>query len=329
MSAPSHSDASDDELARLLSAAFEGSGRPTMPAGRRVQVISLLTGLIADKRRLESYASTPGFESQPREADAPPDPAIVAEGFSALPDDELAALALSPRALVALRGHLEDPENRCGEWFPRAVIAAHVGRPEVKELVEHARRRVARLIAERNATILKIPPAQKPRGWAPKAVQWGRKLAPLAASLLVGVLLGTTAFRSGGEPSSFDVSVASVPSPTRGPGERPGVKVEIRGEGFVALVALAPGRRPEVVPGLGVDDVPVKEGSPAVVQLPESTTEVLSVVTETPASEPLRRALREKAFEPGQLEGLKAFVRAALEAKGFRRMALETTILAK
>ena len=80
---------------------------------------------------------------------------------------------------------------------------------------------------------------------------------------------------------------------------------------------------------MGVDDVPVRGGFPAIVQVPESTVGVLSVVTETPASEPLRRALREKTFDPGRLDELKAFVKSALEAKGYRRMALVTVSLGK
>jgi hypothetical protein len=117
--------------------------------------------------------------------------------------------------------------------------------------------------------------------------------------------------------------------PSRGVGEQPGVRIESGGDGFVTLVLLSPGLRQEVVPGAGVDDVPVRPGAPAIVPVPASTSGVLSVVTETPASEPLRRALREKRFEPGQAGELEAFVRSTLESKGYRRKALGWASLGK
>ena len=151
-------DASDRELAgELLQAA------PAIPEGRREVVVELLTGLVAEGTRLQGYeASLRGLRGAIAAPEAEPHPSdsgaieavhgrILAQGFAVLPDAELTALALSPRAVAALSERLKAPEAEIGDWFPTAVIAAHRDLPEVKEMAQRMRERVARLISERES----------------------------------------------------------------------------------------------------------------------------------------------------------------------------------
>ncbi len=149
--------ASDARLAREL----VGAG-PELPEGRREAVVALLTGLMADRERLDDYqgclksmlkGATPE-RAEPSESLVidERDERIAAEGFSWIPDEGLAALALSPRGLKALYELLEEPETETGEWFMDAMSAAHADRPKVVELEIHARERIARLLAEHDSS---------------------------------------------------------------------------------------------------------------------------------------------------------------------------------
>jgi hypothetical protein len=150
--------------------------------------------------------------------------------------------------------------------------------------------------------------------------------AAIAASLLIGlgILIASKLPRGGGT----EVLVANA-SPVYGPGR--GAERELRVEmrcdlaGFAAVLALAPTRWPEIFPGPGGEDIPITSGVPKEFgPLTPGTTRVLFVVTETPAAEPIRKALRGKTFTPDQVDELQAFLRSALEAKGYRRMGFGT-----
>jgi len=147
----------DDDLAGALAAEFVQSGRPSVPSGRRERIIPLLTGLMADRRRLDNYTESLAIEYERREVGPAAvdrlgldgrDERIAAHGFSDLPDEQLAALALSPDALEALYEYLEAPETLSGDWLMDAMMAAHGDRPELRELDEHAKATIARLSQE-------------------------------------------------------------------------------------------------------------------------------------------------------------------------------------
>jgi hypothetical protein len=134
---------------------------PSLPEGRRGAVISLLTGLMADGERMDRYVASLKTAIDDRGTEwAAIDrfhrlneaqttiSLITAEGFSRLGDEHLAALAVSPRALKALYEHLEAPETLSGDWLMDAMMAAHGDRPELRELDEHAKAMIARLIQE-------------------------------------------------------------------------------------------------------------------------------------------------------------------------------------
>ncbi len=338
MSSTTYRNHADDDLAGALAAEFVQSGRPTVPPGRRERIVALLTGLMADRRRLDDYTESLAIEYERREVDPAAvdrlgldgrDERIAARGFSDLPDERLAALALSPAALEALYEYLEAPETLSGDWLMDAMTAAHGDRPELRELDEHAKATIARLLGESSPPVVPFASERATRRFDPAVLRWGVRIGSLAASLLLGVLIGTTAFRDGDGSEPFPVTASSSPSPTRGSGDQPGVKVESGRDGFVTVVALAPGNHMKVVPVLGADDVPVRKGGAAVVPVPEEAAAVLALVTETPAGEPVRRALRDKAFEPGRIGELKAFLKSALEAKGYRRMGFGEVSLGK
>ncbi len=338
MSSTTYRNHADDDLAGALAAEFVQSGRPSVPSGQRERIVALLTGLMADRRRLDDYTESLAIEFERREVDPAAvdrlglderDERIAAHGFSELPDELLAALALSPGALEALYEYLEAPETLSGDWLMDAMMAAHGDRPELQELDRHARRTIARLLGESSPPVVPAAPERATRRLPPAVLRWGGGIGSLAASLLLGVLIGTTAFRGGDGSGPFPVTASSSPSPTRGSGEQAGVKVESGRDGFVTVVALAPGNHPKVIPVLGADDVPVRKGGAAVVPVPDEAAAVLALVTETPAGEPVRRALRDKAFEPDRIGELKAFLKSALEAKGYRRIGFGEVSLGK
>ena len=150
--APKHA-ASDAQLVgELIDAA------PSLPADRREAVVAMLAGLMADRERLEDYQGSlksllkgtelEGVEPTESLAVDERDDRIAAEGFAWLSDQELAAVAVSPKGLEALYELLEDPGMEVGAWLMDAMMVAHADSPEVKALDNRARARVARRLAE-------------------------------------------------------------------------------------------------------------------------------------------------------------------------------------
>jgi hypothetical protein len=324
-------------LIASLMDSFETAGRikAVLPEGGRVEVASLLTRLMADPDELGAYTTSLEAERRRRGPEVEltligmdgldlPDARIAAEGFGGLSDDQLADIALSPEALRALKETLDDPQTEPGPWFIDAVLEAEAARPDAAEQA----RRAAEIYRHLEAADL-LGPRSKSRRGAP-ALRWGGRIAALAASLLIGVFLGSNILRDGRVEGieSFSTSIAPAPAPGRGVEDWWWVEIRSDLPGFATVVALGPGSRPEILPGLGGEDEPVDPGAPALVgPLPQSTTRALSVITETPAGEPIRRALRARNFGPDQIEELKEFLRTTLESKGYRRMAFGSTAL--
>ena len=147
---------------------------------------------------------------------------VIADGFGVLSDEQLADIAIDPSALHALSDYLwceldpdsELPEPEWGDWWWKAVSSGEAPVPGLAPSV----------VANASA-----PPAPPPKEEAiipfdpsrttgrPRATGWlGQAGAALAASLLLGVFLGKTAFDGGGEGSgSFPLASSS---PVYGPG---------------------------------------------------------------------------------------------------------------
>lgn len=157
--------------------------------------------------------------------------------------------------------------------------------------------------------------------------------AALAASILLGVGLGffiANRYHLGGGKEILVASATLTYGPPRG--KEPTIRVEMESKlpGFATIIALAPEHRSETFPGPGGDDIEVKaQVAKDFGPLPNWTTRVLFVVTETPAAEPIRRALHDKAFTSDQLHELQTFLSSTLEAKGYRRLAFGNATFTK
>jgi hypothetical protein len=265
-----------------------------------------------------------------------PDERIAREGFETLDDSELAEIAVDPTAVETLSEYLwgeVGPEPERGDWWWTAVTSGESAEPGlVRSVVE-----LQKQIEEREAT---REPEGRSDGGSVLPFEPGRvvsrpgggwrglgRFAALAASLLVGVFLGRFAFqgdRSG--PERFAASASASYGAGRGVERSLGVQFESNLFGFATVVAVAPGRRPEVFPALGRDDVEVRAGAPSNFgPLPAGTREALVVVAETPSADPIRRALRASDRELPDADSVREMLEPYLQTKGYRRFAFATT----
>jgi hypothetical protein len=112
----------------------DGSEKPALPAGRRGEVIALLTRLMGSGRLLDAYCDAVTSERERRGVhrlllglpdQEIPDREIAARGFANLSDDELADFALSANALRAIFDYLySSPNAEPGDWLARAADQA-------------------------------------------------------------------------------------------------------------------------------------------------------------------------------------------------------------
>lgn len=325
-----------DELVRAF--AESATGNPVLPPDRKEELVRLLARSMADRETLDAYTDELERARTERGVDMVllerprgdlSEEAIAKGGFGVLPDERLAEIAIDPCALRALAAYLwrdldphsEEPEPPWGDWWWEAVTSEELARPGVVgRVLERVRGEIHPVAKEEQV----IPFDAGKDGRRPKPVRWLGQAAALAASLLVGVFLGRTAFDGGGEGSGRS-DLASA-SPVYGPGRGTERDLSVRFtsglQGFATVVALTPGSRPEVFPALGRDDVPVHSGAPAEFgPLPPGSKEAIIIVTETPAADPIRRALRERNDETGDVSGIRAFLESHLRTKGYRRIA--------
>ncbi len=143
---PHHADMQFAE-AMVESSIRDGQAVPAFPEGSREEVVSLLTGLMVDRERLDAYAASLRAEQERRDVRLSmlqsdgldiPDARIAAEGFGGLSDDHLADIALSPEAVEAIRDYLDDPATEPGAWFIDAVLEAEARRPDAAEQARRA-----------------------------------------------------------------------------------------------------------------------------------------------------------------------------------------------
>ncbi len=344
MSLNAGGDAPYSPLIASLIDAFEASGRSkaVLPDGRRAEVASLLTRVMADPDALNAYTTSleaarrrrgPATEMKLLGMDGLdiPDARIAAEGFDGLSDDHLADIALSPETLQALKESLDDPATEPGAWFIDAVLEAEARRPDAAEQARRAvegyrRLKAAGLLESQDPTsALSGRWSGSERGL--RTLRWGARFAALAASLLVGIVLGSQGFQGGRDGAEILVAEASpVYGDMRGSGGsgRPS-RIEMRSSlgGYATVIALSPGRTAEIYPKPGAEDIAVSASVPRPYgPLAPGTTRVLFVVTETPAAETIHKALPRKTYGPEDLDRLRADLTTTLRAKGFRRMAL-------
>jgi len=141
--------------AALVTALFEGVDdsihkRAVLPSGVRVTVVHLLTRLMANadlrsefcfaleterarrgdrvEQRLLSHS---GLDIREEE--------IAARGFVGLTDDELADIARSPEAILALADFMEDPDTELGAWYVDALTRDVALRPRSPDTVRRSK----------------------------------------------------------------------------------------------------------------------------------------------------------------------------------------------
>ena len=115
-------------LVQSLVAEFVTSGRPTIPAGRRDEVVRMLQSVVCSQTAVNEYSGLLGEAF----GDAiPPDPlaalpveAIVRDGLGVLTDDQLGQLALSVADVDALGVRIvaeeEAMSDGLGPWWHTA-----------------------------------------------------------------------------------------------------------------------------------------------------------------------------------------------------------------
>jgi hypothetical protein len=154
--------------------------------------------------------------------------------------------------------------------------------------------------------------------------------AALAACLLVAVGVGLG--RGGGREVAFAAVVTARAEPARGPGTVAEVAVENRSDrkAYLTIVGLAAARRPAVHYREEQQFIDVAaQGTRTVRSLPEGfdgCPAALVVLTATPAGEVVR-GLAAEPVAPAQAEEARGRLQAALEAAGYRGVAVEVVRL--
>jgi hypothetical protein len=323
-------------LFEALFAAAAAARKAVMPPGRRADVVDLLTLLVADPDLFDGYVEELrerrqglGWDVERQLLQARTDvpwAQIRRSGFTDLPDDVLADLATSPEALEALMEVEFGGEEAPGPWYFDAIKRVSAWRPLPASYMENARRKMEeasrRLDAELAQEKATVPATLQARSWAAFAMPLA-----MAACLLLGAFIGWWS-RGGRAPDELVAASAVVePAKFRGaPNEKPPeVRVTAPFDGFIVVIALAPDRKHQVVPGLGDDDISAVGGRPSEgVVIPADSTRVLYAVTETPAAEPIRRFLGRNArsFTADDEPDLRRALLDLLKQKGYRRVAL-------
>ncbi len=154
------------------------------------------------------------------------------------------------------------------------------------------------------------------------------RLTGIAASLLIGVLLGWLVFGRGVPVDQLQLLAADATvtfGPPRGGQPQPSVTVSSPFAGFATVIGLAPDRKQQLIPVSGGADIPVPAGgASAAVPLRADTTRAVFIVTPTPAAEALRRELDAPTaprYSPDDVDDLLQRIQETLINKGHRRIA--------
>jgi hypothetical protein len=330
---------------------FEASDRTKaiLPSGRRAEVVSALTHLMADAEAFHTYVAALEGERRRRGREVErqllgmdgleiPDAHIAAEGFGGLSDDQLADIALAPNALRAIREYLDDPETEWGDWLTDKILEVESARPDAAERARRAQqiyqglRNIGLLGTEKPDTIAMVEEKEQRRPSLRSLLRPGPGLLALAASLLVGVLLGGLAFRGGGlwpSTGETEVLLASV-TPKFGTlrGAEQSLLVEVGSvrPGFATIITLAPDRPQQVFPEPGEEPIRIKPSARETYgPLPRDSTTALVLITETPATDLIREALLSQEFRAGDLDRLDGYLRKLLSQSGYRSVGMSYT----
>jgi hypothetical protein len=334
MTQASHELARYEPLIAALLSAFAASPGPrpraTLPAGRREEVVGLLTRLVADPPLFDAYVGRVrtlrrnlGAEAELRllggaESDVPWEQ-VAARGFAGLPDDVLADLATSPEALEAFDEEHVQTGDDLGPWFFDAVERHSAPLDPIE----------AQPKQPLSPSVPSVTPAApRPRGG--RFLRWAVP-AGLAAGLLLGGLGGWLVRGPGekkGEPVAMSGSAAFEPLVTRGPNQGAlQVRVSSSADGFVVVIELSPDLNQFFRPEPGKHIPASRGGQSEGIPLRASTTRIVYAVTETPAGETIRLAFAPKetrVYRADQYADLKRDLEDLLTKKGFKNFTVGT-----
>jgi hypothetical protein len=311
-------------------------GRPELPASARERALAWLRRVLTDFDALEAHAALlsalydapfrpvppalpgslsldrpePGTATRFRHTDRLGDDrveAVADQGAEALGDRELAALLLNPYALHDLFHVLHElvPEawqeawHEAGggtNWSPGSALPP-------------------------------TPPIEGGGSGLAGQLRWGAEFLAMAASVLVGIVIGSRAFPSkDGSPGRTDWAVTATLDQAGTRGIEAIYRIVIRSDldGFATVVALSTEGSPEVTPGVGGDLIRARRGERVETLLPKDVpapSVVLVVVAETPADTAIRRALRNRKYAPGEVDQLRSYLEARLKELNYRSLA--------
>ncbi len=253
-----------------------------------------------------------------------PEEQIVRDGFTALDERALGDIAVCPSAVRALRDVLRtvpatveefvDP----GDWFYDELDKVDPPHPEFLP-----------------ATVLPVERAVtgETKGGASRWIRYAPWAVAAAALVCAGIVWWTSGPKGPPGTQSPEVLMARA-SQTKGAPRGPNAlafDLELRAdrEGFATILVIPLDHAPRVYPEYDVDEERVGPNRPASAgpfETPIGST-VITIVTETPATDLVRRVVSQKS-DPLTPENAVARVRDRLFASGYRWVAFDTTVVA-
>lgn len=111
-----------------------GSKQAILPSDSKDKIIDLLTQMMVNPVLAAAYCQALEWEIRQRGSTVEMawlhriglemrEEEVAARGFVGLTDDELADIALSPAAILAMADFIDDPETKLGSWFVEALAA--------------------------------------------------------------------------------------------------------------------------------------------------------------------------------------------------------------
>lgn len=258
-----------------------------------------------------------GGRKAEEEENSPSLEAIIKHGLPILDDNTFRKLALKPIALRllsdALNDKISDGSDETGDvWWHQLQQLELEG--ELKKVVDV--KGELQLNKERAAVPANLIPNQQPQSF----YRYAAAAMALAASVLVGVGIGIYFFGGTigqGREILAANAVIEKASP-RGNGIALELKVSSKRSGFLSFVFIGQGR-PQVLPDYGEELVTIAPNVPiSYGPVDASGTLILCIITETPATEVLRKLASKEELSSKNPEVLKGVISEALWKANFR-----------
>lgn len=330
---------------------------PILPGGTRQDVVDTLTRVMTDPEAFASYFQKLVEELERFRIRLPlltkpgldfPESEVAELGFSGLSDEQLADLAGCPEALLAMREYLEITESERGNWFFDAIMTRSGYRRDFeKESIQVPS--TYQLLAETGVPIpstakSEVVTSSEGKNHHEAISPWFKLGSALAATLLIGILIGYSFFGERNSPKFVqDGSISTGVSSSKKldkPEGNDSLLVKSRSSpkydknrtvvfrmtpsapgaprGFATFIAFADDRPPEVYPEAEADKFEVVGGqSYAYGPFTSNTTYVKYVFTNEPAAESIREFLRNYSMDGISEDRLNEDLKKYLKHIGF------------